>query len=103
MPHVGHSVMYCWRCKSVITPPCPCADHSPRVTQWGFCSNCSTRLHIENMLDRIFSNQEDIYKWLDSPHLSLGGRTPGLVMEEDGGADAVHTLLKLALDGGGGL
>ena len=57
---------------------------------------------VMKLLHQLFHNQDDLDKWLDSPQAQLGNKTPRSVMEE-GGADAVFTLVDLIFHGGGGL
>jgi len=58
---------------------------------------------VMRLLHQLFSNQDDLDRWLDNPNSSFSDRTPRSVMEEDGGADVVFTLIDLIFNGGGGL
>ena len=53
------------------------------------------------LLHRMFPDKDKLNRWLDFPHPILGKRTPRSVMEEDGGADAVFTIVDLMNWGGG--
>ena len=62
-----------------------------------------TKEDVMGLLLQFFHNQEDLDKWLDFPHPSLGDKTPRSIMELEYGPDAVFTLVDLTNWGGVGL
>ena len=62
-----------------------------------------TKEETMRLLSQLFSNQESLDNWLDSPQAMLDYRTPRSAMEEESGLDAVFKLIDLLFNGGGGL
>lgn len=62
-----------------------------------------TKDEVTALLRSLFRSEEELDLWLDCPLVALNNRTPRSVMEEDGGADEVFTLVDLVFNGGGGL
>ena len=61
-------------------------------------ANLKSKEELAELLRHTFLNSEELNKWLDFPHPSLGNKTPRSVIEE-GGADAVYTLIDNARNG----
>lgn len=55
-------------------------------------------LKLYNLLKRFLRSQEDVDKWLATPHPDLGDRTPKEVIES-GRIDAVINMIEGALSG----
>ena len=60
-----------------------------------------TKDEVMRLLHRMFPDKDKLNRWLDFPLPILGKITPRSVMEEDGGADAVFTIVDLMNWGGG--
>jgi|GEM_PF-3532974 len=65
------------------------------MSEYNDCEDCCAR--IKEILKEVF-REEDIERWLNTPNLVLGYRTPQVVIDE-GHADALLTALENGLDG----
>ncbi len=56
-------------------------------------SNALQAQRVSEFALRVWGNAEDARRWLNRPHMELGGKTPNSLLNSNEGIEAVEALL----------